>query len=335
MQNDLRLDLQLFADGGSGAAGAGDGDGGTSVATGDPSDAAGRQLLRDRGVPESKLRKNRSYAALATNAADDRQEPTNAEVQDDAGEKTAEELSGKRMTWDEIMADPEYNKAMQETVSQRLKKAKSAEEALGKLAPALEVLARKYKLDPEKLDYDALSNAVNNDEQYYEDKAMEMGTNVETARRVDQMEREQARQQRQQQQSLQEQMVQNHFANLVKQSEALKQTFPSFDLRQELQNPTFVRLTQPGSGLSVEDAYYAIHRNEIQAASMQVAAQKTAEKMSAAIQSGSRRPAENGSGGQATAPAIDYRKMTRQERDDLKARIRAAKARGEVIYPGM
>ena len=235
------------------------------------------------------------------------------------------------MSWDEIMADPEYNEQMQATVRQRLRSAKGAEEALGKLTPALELLARKHGLDPAKMDYEALAKAINDDESYYEDKALEMGVSVEAAKKIDQQERDTARQQRQAEQTLEEQKIQKHFEGLQQQAEEMKKVFPNFDLRKELQNPVFVRMTAPNVGISVEDAYFAVHRNELQAAAMQVTAQKTAQKVSNAIKAGSRRPTESGISGQgASVTNIDYKSMTPAQRNELKARIRA----GEKIYPG-
>jgi DNA-binding transcriptional MerR regulator len=188
------------------------------------------------------------------------------------------------MSWDEIMKDPEYNKQMQAVVQSRLKSAKGAEEALGKMAPAIEVMARKYGLDAKNMDYDALAKAINDDDAYYEDKALEMGVSVETAKRVDQMERNTERQKAQEQRTLQEQALQQHFISLERQGEELKKVFPNFDLRKELQNPAFARMTAPGKGImSVEDAYRAVHRQEIDSAASQIIAQKTAEKISNAI----------------------------------------------------
>jgi hypothetical protein len=94
-------------------------------------------------------------------------------------------------------------------------------------------------------------------------------------------------------------------------------------------------MTSPNIGISVEDAYYAIHRNEIQTAAMQVTAQKTAEKISNAIASGSRRPDESGAGSQApSVSTFDYRNASREQREALKKRINEAAARGEKLYPG-
>ena len=123
---------------------------------------------------------------------------------------------------------------------------------------------------------------------------------------------------------------------MEREGEALKKVFPQFDLRTELQNPAFARMTAPGTGImSVEDAYRAVHRKEIEAAQSQVIAQQTAQKISNAIQAGSRRPDENGTSGQGPSVAtFDYSKASREQREDLKQRIRAAAARGEKLYPG-
>ncbi len=125
-----------------------------------------------------------------------------------------------------------------------------------------------------------------------------------------------------------------HFRSLQMQSEALKKIFPSFDFIQEMQNPAFVRLTAPDTGIGVEDAYYALHRKEIQAAAMQVTAQMTAQKISNSIQSGLRRPAENGTSGQgASVTTFDYRGATREQRNALKKRILDEAAQGRKVYP--
>ena len=326
------LNLQLFA-----GEGAGEG-GGEGAATGVEAVDPGQQRLLELGVPADKIRKRAQKSAPKVPESAGRtapkQEPkqTNEQVAaaDNPTEDNKTDVPG-RMSWDEIMADPEYNKQMQAVVQSRLRNAKGAEETLGKLTPALELLARKHGLDPANPDYDALAKAISDDESYYEDKALEMGVSVETAKQIDQRERDTARQQRQEARTLEEQKFQNHIMSLERQGEAMKKVFPNFDLRTELQNPAFARMTSPNVGISVEDAYYAVHRKEIQYASMQVAAQKTAQKISNNIQAGNRRPRENGTSGQApSVTTFDYRSMSPEQRKALKERIRS----GEKIYPG-
>lgn len=325
------LMLQLFAGEG------GDG-GGEGAATGDNSVDAGQQRLRELGVPEDKIRKRANRNAAnptgVARSAPAQQPQKQAATADNPTEEPKTDTPA-RMSWDDIMADPEYNKQMQAVVQQRLRSAKAAEENLGKMTPAMEVLARKYNLDPANLDYDALAQAINDDNDYYENKALEMGVPLETAKKIDQEERATSRQQREQARTLEQQKIQQHIQSLEQQGEAMKKTFPNFNLRAELQNPVFARLTAPNSGLSVEDAYYAVHRKEIQTAAMQVTAQKTAQKISNSIKAGQRRPAENGASAQApSVTTFDYRTASREQREALKRQIREAAARGEKVYPG-
>ena len=343
MHNNKWFWLQLFAGEGAGASAGGEGGGYGAVSGATDGLAAEDQRLLELGVPEEKLRKRakRASAKLPEGAVRTAPKETAkpqeqvATANENPTEDKTETTAPARMSWDEIMADPEYNKQMQTVVQSRLKNAKAAEESLAKLTPALELLARRHGLDAENMDYDAIAKAINDDDAYYEDLALEKGVTLETAKRIDQQEREHARQQREEARNLEQQKLQNHFMKLEQQGETLKKTFPNFDLRTELKNPVFARMTSPNVGVSVEDAYHAVHRKEIMAAGMQVTAQQTAQKISNAIQAGSRRPDENGTSGQsASVTTFDYSKASKQQREALKREIYAAKARGEKLYPG-
>lgn len=333
------LNLQLFA--GEGAGGEGGGDGGATTGENASVDAA--QCLRELGVPEDKIRKRASKVAskmptqaVKTEPIEQKTEEANVVPATTEDNPTEEQKTDKpvRMTWEEIMADPEYNKEMQATMRSRLRSAKAAEENLEKLTPALELLARKHGLDPTKMDYDALTKAINEDESYYEDKALEMGVSLETAMKIDRQERDAAREKAREAKTIEEQKLRNHYISLERQSEAMKQIFPNFDLQKELENPTFFRMTSPNVGISIEDAYHAIHRKEIMAAGMQAAVQKTAQKISNDIQSGQRRPEESGTISQApSVTTFDYRAMDKNQREALKKRIYDAAARGEKVFP--
>lgn len=326
------LNLQQFA-----GEGAGDG-GGEGATSGDNSADAGHQRLLELGVPADKIRKNRAYK-LNTPV------PKTAEAgQEQAQEKKPEQVAAAknpteetktdpptRKSFKELMEDPEYNREMQAVVQSRLRSAKDAEENLAKLAPALELLARANNLDPENIDYDALAKAINDDESYYEQKALEMGVPIETAKKIDQQERNTARQERENARTLEQQKIDSRFNQIYQQSEEMKKVFPNFDLKKELENPAFARMMAPDMPFTVEQAYHAIHHKELQAAAMQVTAQTVAKKISNDIQAGSRRPSENGTSGQApSVTTFDYRSMSPEQRRALKERIYS----GEKIYPG-
>ena len=331
------LNLQLFAGEGTG------GEGGEGATSGENATVAAEQRLRELGVPENLIRKRANKSAVkasdttakAEAVSDNTQQASEQVAAADTHTEETKTDTPTRMSWDEIMADPEYNKQMQAVVQSRLRTAKTAEDNLAKLAPAIELLARRYNLDPANMDYNALTKAINDDDSYYEEKALEMGVSVETAKKIDRQERDAAREKVETERTLQEQRIQQHIIKLEQQGEAMKKVFPNFDLRKELQNPAFVRMTSPNVGISVEDAYYAIHRNEIQTAAMQVTAQKTAQKISNSIQAGNRRPDESGTSSQApSVSTFDYRNASREQRDAIKKRIREAAARGEKLYPG-
>ena len=331
------LNLQLFA-----GEGAGDG-GGDGAATGETNSNNGDadQALRELGVPEAVLEKRAkrdaarqpkgavknaaNRASVETKAQTEKQTEEQAAAADNPTEENAD--APKKATWKELMDDPDYNKCMQETVQARIGEAKAAVEAMGKLAPAIELLARNHGQDPAKPDYDALAKSIVDDDANHEDEALKNGDTVEETKRKFQ--------EGFQQRTIENQRIRQHIANLEQQGEAMKKVFPNFDLRTELQNPAFVRMTSPSVGISVEDAYYAVHRKELQSASMQVAAQKTAQKISNDIQAGRRRPSENGTSGQApSVTTFDYSKASPEQRAAFKQYLRSEAAKGRKVYPG-
>lgn len=82
------------------------------------------------------------------------------------------------------------------------------------------------------------------------------------------------------------------------------------------------------------DAFYAVHRKEMQEMAQKRAAKETAEQLAASIQAGRQRPVENGTSAQApTTTHFDYGNMTKEQRAALRQKIREAAARGEKIYP--
>ena len=218
-----------------------------------------------------------------------------------SGQAAAVETVPGRMTWEQIKADPEYSRHMQEMVRERVKKLNQAKEDLQTLTPALRHMAGKLGLDPDTTDYGTLAKAITAEPAGDRDAAFRQ-----------------------------------HYGSLVEQSRVLCQKYPDFDLHRELKDPVFAKLTAPGMGVSVEDAYYTVHRREIENAALQVAAQKTAQQISNAIRAGGGRPEENGTSALGpSVSAFDYRTASREQREALKARIRSAGARGEKIYPGM
>ena len=123
-----------------------------------------------------------------------------------------------------------------------------------------------------------------------------------------------------------------HFQTLLAQAGELSGKVPGFDLMAELQSDAFAGLTQPGSAVTLEQAYYALHP-ELREREAQEAARKAAEAVSAAVRSGAARPRENGAQ-PASLGTPNYRGMSKAQREELRRRIYAAGAMGGHLPAG-
>lgn len=330
--------LQLFADG-TGEGGAADSGVTSPAAAGqdtgvNASAVAGQTVeptqadrLRELGVPESKLKR----AKYSQKAAPQKQQETASQAAAAGTQEVTEEAkdTAKRLSWDEIMADPEYNGEMQKVVKAAKEKLKTSAEALEKLAPAIQLIAKKYGVDAS--DYDAVSKAVVDDDAYYEERAMELGVTTDVAKQLDKSEKMMRAAEEQQQKFINEQKLMEHIGKLNRQAIELQQKYPDFNLGKELNNPTFARLTAPDLNLPLEDAYELVHREEIKENIRQAALKASIQQVSNAVQSNKNRPNDGVSkSSNASVQTFNYQNATKAQREALKARIRS----GEKIFPG-
>lgn len=124
--------------------------------------------------------------------------------------------------------------------------------------------------------------------------------------------------------------VRGHYDSLQRQGAEMAGRYANFNLQKELENPMFVKLTGPHVGLSVEDAYMAMHHRELTRA----IAEGARRELSNSIRTGGMRPVEHGrTAPGATVTTFDYRNADRARRKAFKQEIYRAAARGEKIYP--
>lgn len=214
----------------------------------------------------------------------------------DAGQ----EEKSARLSWEEILQDPVYKKsydaAVQSVVKARLRGRADAEERLARLAPVLTALTEVYGMT-EETDTAALADMLRESVPRRRPGAEEIG---------------------------------QHLKALLAEAESLRDTVPDFDLLRELEDPALLRMTAPGSGISLADAYYARHRREREEA----AARRSLEAVSRSLQTRGGRPREL----RETTPGARFSQnpaaMTRQEREALKKRILEARAEGRSLRPG-
>lgn len=222
-----------------------------------------------------------------------------------------------------------FNERVQKIVQARLKGTEETAKRLETLTPVLDMLGRKYGVDG--TDAEALKKAVEADDSYFEQESLETGIPVEQLRRIHAIEQENATLKAAKEQSEQQAEAQRRIAAWMDQAKQVKSVYPAFDLDTEIVNPQFQTLlrTLEGNGFqnAMQIAFETIHRDQIQPAAMQYAAQKAQTATVNAIKSGAARPSENGAGQAASLTKIDPSKLTRAQIKDIRERV----ARGEKI----
>ena len=300
------INLQLFNDG------AGDGGTGADGAT------------ADGMLATSKSARNNPLA----NVKYGKQEETapSAEVQT---EKTTTEnvVADLDAEFDELIRGKykeQYDKKTFDTVQKRLKSSKETVDRYNELAPTLEMLSKKYGVDA--TDVKALNRAIEEDNSFYEEEALQKGLTVEQLKDIRKMERENANLKRQMQEKNVREKADKLYASWMNQAEAIKGVYPSFNLNAELQNPKFTDLLK--NNIDIRTAYEVLHKDEIIPAAMQFTAQKVGQQLTNKIIANGARPVENGISSQSSVVTkSDVSKLTKADIAEINRRV----ARGEKI----
>lgn len=320
----LSLDLQLFAEGGAGgAAGAGDGGSGTGAegATGANNGTAGATAA----VSQRKGVKSNPLANVKYGVQPKEETTPAAEVKE-----TVEEPKEDRKAVYEAFIK-EYkdldDERVQGIVKSRLKGSKETADKYNAVQPILDMLAKKYGVEPGNIE--ALNKAIADDDSYYEAEAVERGITVEQLKEFKKVERENAELRQRDAERVRREKAAETYSKWAEEAKGVKEVYPSFDLRAELQNEKFTGLL--GAGIDVRTAFEVIHKDEILPAAMQYAAKKVEEKITDKIIANGARPAENGTSSQsATITKSDVSTLTKADRAEINRRV----LRGEKITFG-
>lgn len=307
----LYFDLQLFADGG--AAGAAGNEGAALEA-----EAAGVEIS-DAG---RKNKKGNPFANVKFGIQEDAKP-----LEDGQDAKPAQKQENAKAPFDELVKGEykaDFDARVQEILAKRFK---ANDEREKQLAPALELLAKKYGVDAK--DVDQLIEAIKEDDSYYEQEATERGVTVEQLKYLKKLEAENAQIKRKQQEQAQQEAAKNLYAGWIKESESVKQLYPQFDLKNEIQNEKFMALLR-APGMDVRTAYEVVHKDELIAPAMQYAAQQTAKQVTDNIKAKGMRPVENGASSQGAAVVkTDPSKLTKAEIEEC---IRRAMAGEKIAF---
>lgn len=206
-----------------------------------------------------------------------------------------------------------YGRDVASAVQERFKNQKDAKAELDKLGPMLNVLMERAGVKS----VDDLVNHVMDDDSLYEEAAEEAGMSVAAFKQFKALEAQRDEALKREQQSMRDQMLQKHFSSLAKQAEEMKKQFPDFDLQKELKNENFFKLTTPEVGISVRDAYFAIHHDELAPQMMAYGMERAKQQMGQTLQAQRRRPAEGAMKAQPNQAAdfnVDIRAYKPSER---------------------
>ena len=295
------INLQLFAEG------SGTGDGGAMGVTGEAATSQTKGVKNPLADVKYGIQQDAQVTAVQSDTAPDR----NAEF---------EKL---------IKGDYKdlYDAKVQDTVQKRLKSTKETVDKYNALTPTLELLSKKYGVDVN--DIEALNNAIEDDDAYFEDEALEKGITVQQLKEIRKMEKENAELKRQMQEQEAQKNASKLYAEWMDQAEKAKQVYPSFDLSAEMQNPRFLDLLR--SNVDVRTAYEVLHKDEIIPAAMQFTAQKVEQKLANKIIANGARPTENGINSQSAAQVkSDVSQLSKADLAEIAKRV----ARGEKISFG-
>ena len=220
-----------------------------------------------------------------------------------------------------------YDARVQDTIQKRLKGTKETVDKYNALAPTLEMMAKKYGVDAN--DIEALNKAIEEDDSYYEEEALEKGLSVQQLKEIRKMERENAHLKAQMEEQQRQENGKKLYSQWMQQADATKQVYPSFDIRAEMENPKFVDLLR--SNIDVRTAYEVLHKDEIIPAAMQFTAKAVESKIAKKIAANGARPSENGMSSQsASLTKSDVSQLSNKDIDEVYRRV----ARGERVTFG-
>lgn len=312
----LHLNLQLFGE----SAGA-CGDGGTG--------AEGTQGVSGAAaLPQTKSRNSNPLADTKYGIQDDAAQVADVQTKVTDADGVTTETVDRNAEFEKLIKGEYkdlYNARVQDTIQKRLKSTMETVDKYNSLSPTLEMLSKKYGVDAS--DIEALNKAIQEDDSYYEEEAMEKGLTVQQLKEIRRMERENADLKRQMEEQSVKENASKLYASWMNQAEQLKTVYPSFDLEAEMRNPKFVDLLRVPS-IDVRTAYEVLHKDEIIPAAMQFTAQTVERKLANKIMANGARPSENGMNSQSAAVVkSDVSQLSKADRQEIARRV----ARGEKI----
>ena len=217
-----------------------------------------------------------------------------------------------------------YGKDVKSHIDRRFKDEQRLHEQLDSYTPLMSLLSERYGIEDGNVA--KIMEAIDNDESFWEEQALKENMTVEQLKRMRKTEAQNRQLVESAQRAQQIRQRDDIYARWDREAELCKQHFPEFDMAKECENETFTRLL--GAGVEVENAYKAVHFNEITQGLMAQTERDTKKKVADSIRSGNGRPSENGVGaGSANGTKVSAWDLSHEEFRKVMERA----ARGETI----
>ena len=288
--------IQLFADGGGGEGGTGAG----------AAAAAAGQIGAAPAQPQTSGAKNPLANVQYGTEADSAAAGQGERIADDRAAQFDALIKGDYKDL--------YEAKLKDTISKRLKGTEDTVAKYNALSPVLSLLAGKYGVDAN--DVEALSKAIEDDETFYEDEALEKGLTVQQVKEIRKMQRENEALKAQMDQRKSQEQANQTYAAWMEEAAKIKEIYPSFDLQTELQNPQMQRLLL--ANVPMMDAFKALHSDEIIGGAMRFTAGQVAQKVANSVAAGRKRPSEGAMGSQgAVVSKRDVSQLTKADRLEI------------------
>ena len=290
-------------------------------------------MLKTKDLPELDLKLfDDGVADVSDDESLNVSDGTDDGVQSDAVVNDEDNNEQEEETFDDIIKSEkyrdEYGKKVEKAVKSRLKGAhRQINEMQGKLNSAqavMDVLASRYGV--ESTDFDAITKALNDDDEMLEQQAVALGMDVKAYKEYQKLKAANEKLQRDVEANRQQAEANERYQELISEANEVKNIYPDMDLESELENEQFVQLLS--NNVPMRTAYEVIHHDEMVGKQSAVIAKKVEQKVAKSVMTNKARPKENGiSSNTGTLTEKNIKAMSAKEIFDIAKRVE----RGEKV----
>ena len=210
-------------------------------------------------------------------------------------------------------------------LNDRFKKSKETEKQLKAFSTVGQRLSEKYGVDgnnPEEI-----LKALDEDDSFYEEEAMEKGMPVDELKKSKALLRENNALKEEMAERNRQETIDKQVSEWMRQAQEAQKIYPQLNFESELKNERFRSLLQT-PGITVRDVYEIVHRDEIMPAYTQFVEQKAQKAVADSVRANGQRPKENALNNSAPAKTkSDPSTWSKEELEDVSRRVQ----RGEKI----